>query len=84
MRSKGPDSCAVSRNDFESRTKDFKRLVDNILAQRPEVKVVDLSEALCDKDWCYGSKNGALFYIDDDHLSQTGSAYVVRKLWDRF
>ena len=84
MRSKGPDSCAVSRNDFESRTKDFKRLVDNILAQRPEVKVVDLSEALCDKDWCYGSKNSALFYIDDDHLSQTGSAYVVRKLWDRF
>jgi hypothetical protein len=25
-----------------------------------------------------------LFYIDDDHLSHRGAAYVVRHLWDRF
>ena len=84
LTAKGPDSCAVSRNDFEARTKAFKRMVDNILGQRPDIKVIDLSEALCDNDWCYGSKNGALFYIDDDHLSHRGSDYVVRRLWDRF
>jgi hypothetical protein len=84
LTAKGPDSCAVSRNDFEARTKAFKRMVDNILGQRPNIKVIDLSKALCDNDWCYGAKNGALFYIDDDHLSHRGSDYVVRRLWDDF
>ena len=81
---KGPESCAVSRKDFEARTKTFKRMVDKLLAQRPGIKVIDLSEALCDDDWCHGSKNGVLFYIDDDHLSQRGSAFVVNRLWDKF
>jgi hypothetical protein len=40
--------------------------------------------SLCDKDWCHGSKNDVLFYIDDDHLSQRGSAFAVDRLWDKF
>ena len=74
----------MSRKDFEARTKAFKSMVDKLLAQRPGIKVIDLSEALCDEDWCHGSKNGVLFYIDDDHLSQRGSAFVVDRLWDKF
>ena len=81
---KGPESCAVSRKDFEARTKAFKHMIDKLLAQRPGIKVIDLSEALCDDDGCHGSKNGVLFYIDDDHLSQRGSAFVVDRLWDKF
>jgi hypothetical protein len=58
--------------------------VDRILSERPEIKVIDLAQALCDEEWCYGAKNGVLFYIDDDHLSIRGAEYVVRQLWDEF
>ncbi len=84
MRANGSHTCAVSRADFEVRTKPFKAMVEKILVQRPAVKVIDLAEALCDKNWCHGSKDGVLFYFDDDHLSHRGAAYVVRRLWDKF
>ncbi|CAM8620468.1 COG1835 Predicted acyltransferases [Oxalobacteraceae bacterium] len=76
--------CAVSRKDFEARTAAYRTMVNKILAQRPAIKVIDLAEGLCDEQWCFGSKDGALFYIDDDHLSHRGADYVVRKLWDKF
>lgn len=76
--------CAVSKSAFEQRTQAYRLMVNQILAERPTVKVVDLAEALCDETWCYGSKDGVLFYIDDDHLSHRGAEYVVKQLWDRF
>lgn len=76
--------CAVSKADFESRTNAYRLLIDPVLAQRSAIKVIDLAEALCDQHWCYGAKDGALFYIDDDHLSHRGASYVVKRLWDKF
>jgi hypothetical protein len=54
------------------------------LLQRAEIKVIDLSAALCEEKWCWGAKDDTLFYIDDDHLSHRGADYVVRQLWDKF
>ena len=76
--------CAVSRKDFEVRTAAYRTMVNKILAQRPAIKVIDLAEGLCDEQWCFGSRDGVLFYIDDDHLSHRGAEYVVGKLWDKF
>jgi peptidoglycan/LPS O-acetylase OafA/YrhL len=76
--------CAVSRKEFEARSEDYRTMVNKILLQRPEIKVIDLSEALCDEKWCWGARDDTLFYIDDDHLSHRGADYVVRKLWDKF
>jgi len=78
------DPCAVRKNDFVARTKIHRAGVDQILSLRPEIKVIDLAHALCDDDWCFGSQNGILLYIDDDHLSLRGAEYVVRQLWDEF
>ena len=76
--------CAVSRKEFEARTEAYRAMVNKILLQRPEIKVIDLSAALCDEKWCWGARDDTLFYIDDDHLSHRGADYVVRKLWDKF
>jgi peptidoglycan/LPS O-acetylase OafA/YrhL len=78
------DPCAVRKSDFLARTKMHRAGVDLILSERPDVKVIDLAQALCDGEWCFGSKNGILLYIDDDHLSLRGAEYVVKKLWDEF
>ena len=76
--------CAVSRKEFEARTEAYRAMVNKILLQRPEIKVIDLSAALCDEKWCWGARDDTLFYIDDDHLSHRGADYVIRKLWDKF
>lgn len=84
LSAKNINSCGVSRAVFEVRTKSFKEMVNKILVVRPEVKVIDLSDALCERDWCRGSKESVLFYIDDDHLSYRGADYVVSRFWDKF
>lgn len=84
LTSKTKDPCAISRADFEARTREFRSRLDKVLEARPDVKVVDLAEALCDEKYCYGAKDGVLFYIDDNHLSRRGSEYVIRRLWDKF
>jgi hypothetical protein len=78
------DPCAVKKSDFVARTELHRAGVNQILSQRPEIKVIDLAQALCDDEWCFGSKNEVLFYMDDDHLSLRGADYVVRQLWDKF
>ena len=74
----------MSRKEFEARTEAYRAMVNKMLLQRPEIKVIDLSAALCDKKWCWGARDDTLFYIDDDHLSHRGADYVVRQLWDKF
>ena len=82
--SKVVSPCAVSRKEFEARTEAYRAMVNKILSQRPEIKVIDLSAALCNEKWCWGARDDTLFYIDDDHLSHRGADYVVRQLWDKF
>ncbi len=82
--SKVMDPCAVRKTDFLERTESYRAGVNQILAERPDIKVIDLARALCDEEWCFGSKNGVLFYMDDDHLSLRGAEYVVRQLSGKF
>jgi hypothetical protein len=84
LTSKNKEPCAVLRSDFEVRNREFRAQINKILESRPYVKLVDLSEALCNEKFCYGSRDGVLFYIDDDHLSHRGSEYIVRRLWNKF
>jgi peptidoglycan/LPS O-acetylase OafA/YrhL len=82
--SKVMNPCAVSKSDFLKRTESYRAGVNQILEERPDIKVIDLAQALCDEEWCFASKNGVLFYIDDDHLSLRGAEYVVRQLSEKF
>jgi peptidoglycan/LPS O-acetylase OafA/YrhL len=76
--------CAVAKSDFLARTERHRAAVNQILSERPDIKAIDLAQALCDDQWCFGSKNDILFYMDDDHLSRRGAEYVVEQLWEKF
>lgn len=82
--SKVRNPCAVSKEEFVARNLEFRKMVQRVLSKHKGVRVVDLAEALCDDKWCYGGKDGVLYYTDDDHLSFRGASYVVEKLRDRF
>lgn len=49
------------------------------------IRILDPRPFLCDTEACYGSRNFAPVYYDDDHLGQEGSRQLVplfRSVWD--
>ena len=82
--SKVTDPCAVNKDVFVSRNRAFRSKMQAVLSARPDIHVVDLATALCDEARCFGARDGVLFYIDDDHLSNRGAAHVVHQLWNNF
>jgi peptidoglycan/LPS O-acetylase OafA/YrhL len=68
--------CAVSRADFDQRTRKYHALVAEVLKGFPQVVLFDASDKLCDDKWCWASKNDTLLYRDVDHLSPEGSRFV--------
>lgn len=72
--------CAVSKEAFLKRNSEHRRLVEEILAQFPQVGQLDPSKILCDEKYCYGRKDGRFLYSDDDHLSDYGSTVLAEGL----
>ncbi|MGY3576831.1 acyltransferase family protein [Bradyrhizobium sp. USDA 4504] len=74
--------CSFPRqqHDANPAVSGYRSLVEEVLTDYPEVKTFNLSDLLCDKQICYISKNGMLFYADFDHLNKQGSEYVARYL----
>ena len=52
------------------------QIFDEIQANHPEVKFIDLSDALCKNGNCIVAKDGIPLYRDSHHLSPFGSIYV--------
>lgn len=63
--------------DWMSMYEDSRRLLSLL---RPEVRVVDPKDWLCDRDFCYAVKDGEALYFDDNHLSVAGALVVGRQL----
>jgi hypothetical protein len=72
--------CAVSRQDFDERNREYRELVFSVLKDFPAVHILDVAEAFCDDKWCWAMKDGKMLYRDDDHLSLQGSELVGQKL----
>lgn len=78
------EPCAIPRSLYEARTQSHRRLVEDVLRSRPQVRAIDLAGPLCDAQLCYARRNGVLYYADDDHLGHRGAAFVVDKLRAEF
>jgi hypothetical protein len=72
--------CAVPRADFDKRNNEYRNMVRDVVKNRPGVIVFDTAGQLCDANWCWAMKNGAILYRDDDHLSVAGSVFVAKEL----
>jgi hypothetical protein len=46
------------------------------------VAFFDSLDIFCDKISCYGVKDKSIYYVDDNHLSKTGSKFVFKYLLD--
>ncbi|MDD4964251.1 MAG: acyltransferase family protein [Gallionella sp.] len=72
--------CAITRQDFEARNREYRELVFAVLKEFPSVQVFDAAAQLCDDQWCWAMKDGKMLYRDDDHLSIEGSRLVAHAL----
>lgn len=66
----------VARAEYEERNKTVNEALDNAAAQCGVV-LLDPAEYLCDAEKCIGSHDGKPLYVDDDHLNEYGSGFLV-------
>ncbi len=77
--SSNTEHCAYYKNEFESKHADYSNDVYKVVRDLPQVNVFDLSEYLCDSNFCWAIKNEDLLYRDygeNSHLSSKGSEYI--------
>lgn len=72
--------CAISKEKYSFRSKNYRDLVISVLKDYPQVKLLDASEKLCDQQWCWAMKDKEVLYFDADHLSIHGSEFVANGL----
>jgi len=76
-----PD-CEVSRSLIEARNREFRPVLDPVLAEFPAVRVLDPHEVMCSERVCQGRQDDTLLYRDDDHLSLAGADWLGRRWRD--
>ena len=72
--------CGIHKGDFLKSQQEYRSLVQSVLKDYPDIRVVDAADALCDNDLCYAVKDGAVLYRDGNHLSFGGSLLVGREI----
>ena len=74
------NECGISKNLVLERQQDYRRAIHNLQSEIPAIHVYDPLTLLCHKDWCRAEKNGQLLYLDNNHLSISGSKLVGQDL----
>jgi peptidoglycan/LPS O-acetylase OafA/YrhL len=72
--------CGYPYSDYLSKNQNYRKIVFDVIANYPAVKIFDPSAVMCDRDYCYAIKGGQLLYRNDgtnSHLSDDGSHFVA-------
>ena len=70
-----PLFAGISRDTHEARQADL-RAVWVEKARQYHVRLVDLTDRLCDAQTCHAIEDGKVLYADDNHLSRTGALAI--------
>ncbi|MDM8358734.1 acyltransferase family protein [Pandoraea communis] len=74
--------CAEPKRAYEGIERSYYDLIDSVLKEYPQVKVIDLADVLCGTDGCSAMRDGKMLYRDTQHLSVDGSEYVGASIFD--
>ena len=72
--------CIVPRGDVSDYLNAQDVIINNILRDYPEIKLLNPVDFLCDDLLCYGFYKGSPLYRDALHLSKFGSNFIGAKL----
>lgn len=76
--------CSFPRSDFDQMESysNYKSLVNDVLKDYPDVRTYDLSENICDENYCHILDSGKITYKDRNHLNINGSRLVAPFIMD--
>ncbi len=72
--------CGIPRAEFEKGQQEYRSLMQSVLKDYPDIRIVDAADAMCDNELCYAVKDGAVLFRDSNHLSYGGSLLVGREI----
>jgi len=78
------ENCSMSREDFESKFRDWNGIVDDLKARFSSLVVIDPARVICDRDFCYSELNGVPLYKDSNHLNYKGAELIGELYYQHF
>jgi len=76
-------ACKVEYDKYIQRMWGYKLKMINLAKNYKNIFVIDIEQAFCDKNYCYGIKDGKMLYSDDDHLSIEGSIHQAKYILEK-
>jgi peptidoglycan/LPS O-acetylase OafA/YrhL len=73
--------CGVPRTQVDARDGSYREVVFELKKEFKGLTVFDPLPYLCDASACYAMTDGHLLYSDDNHVSDSGAAYLARKFF---
>ena len=77
------NSCVQDIGAYQQQLQVYLPMLKTVEEKNKNVKVVQISDSLCDKEHCSMAKDGVLFYRDNNHLNVDGSRYMGRLIVER-
>jgi len=69
--------CDVPHADYVARMRDYRALIQGLVAKAPGLRLIDAEPAFCNQTICSGMNKERLLYADDNHLGLTGSRLIA-------
>ncbi|MAS81621.1 MAG: acyltransferase [Legionellales bacterium] len=74
------DSCEENSNYFYKEYRDYISILEAVVKNRTNVKLLKTSKYFCDEKTCTMAKDGLLHYRDRTHLNINGSKYLAKNI----
>jgi peptidoglycan/LPS O-acetylase OafA/YrhL len=72
------NTCTINIDVFNKQKSTYITYLEKIIEKRPDVKLINLGNNLCDSKFCSMTKGDKIFYRDKNHLNLNGSRYIGR------
>jgi hypothetical protein len=78
------ESCGVPRAEVEARRKRTVTIMKALVAEHPNVRFIDPVDVFCDAKLCLPLKDGAIAYMDSNHLNPYGAKILFNRFRSDF
>ncbi|TWH36649.1 MULTISPECIES: acyltransferase family protein [unclassified Aminobacter] len=76
--------CSVTRENAEKRREASMQVLHEVLAEHPNVRLIDPFPSLCDDTWCRPYRGSQMLYLDQNHLLHPAVSSIIEDNRDIF
>jgi len=78
------DSCGVPRREVEARRQRTVTIMRELVQDRPNIRFIDPIDLFCDATLCMPLQDGAIAYMDSNHLNAFGAKLLYHRFRNDF